>query len=78
MLQIDIIPCLKDNYSYLLHDKESNMVAIIDPSEFEPCDKIINQKFKKLDFILNTHHHAVDSYNYLLSMGLYQFEALSY
>ena len=58
MLQIDIIPCLKDNYSYLLHDKESNMVAIIDPSEFEPCDKIINQKFKKLDFILNTHHHA--------------------
>ena len=32
-------------------------VAIIDPSEFDPCDKKINQKYKKLDFILNTHHH---------------------
>jgi len=31
--------------------------AIIDPSEFGPCDEKINQKYKKLDFILNTHHH---------------------
>tara|TARA_X000001036_G_scaffold392634_1_gene391620 strand:+ start:617 stop:1378 length:762 start_codon:yes stop_codon:yes gene_type:complete len=54
---IDIIPCLNDNYSYLIHDEHSNVVAIVDPSEFGPCDKVINKKFKKLDFILNTHHH---------------------
>ena len=29
----------------------------VDPSEFEACDKVIN-KYKKLDYILNTHHHA--------------------
>ena len=58
MLNIDIISCLNDNYSYLLHEKKSNTVIIVDPSEFETCDKIIEKKFKKLDFILNTHHHT--------------------
>ena len=56
-MNIDIIPCLNDNYSYLIKDDQTNTVAIIDPSEFGPCDKKILQKYKKLDFILNTHHH---------------------
>ena len=30
---------------------------VFDPSEFEACDKIIGKNYKKLDFILNTHHH---------------------
>ena len=54
---IEIIPCLSDNYSYLIHEKETDTTSIVDPSEFTACDKIIN-KYKKLDFILNTHHHA--------------------
>jgi len=57
MLNIEIIPCLNDNYSYLLCDKDTNTVAIIDPSDFNHCDKIINNKYNKLDYILNTHHH---------------------
>ena len=56
-MNIEIIPCLNDNYSYLIEDDQTNTVAIIDPSEFSPCDKKINQKYEKLDFILNTHHH---------------------
>ncbi len=56
-MKIEIISCLSDNYSYLIHDEKSNTIAIIDPSEFETCDKII-KKYNKLDFILNTHHHA--------------------
>ena len=54
---IEIIPCLSDNYSYVIYEKETNTVSIVDPSEFGACDKAIN-KHKKLDFILNTHHHA--------------------
>ena len=54
---IEIIPCLSDNYSYLIHEAETGITSIVDPSEFNTCDKIIN-KYKKLDFILNTHHHA--------------------
>ena len=57
MLNIEIIPCLNDNYSYLLYDKELNIVTIIDPSDFDPCDEIIKKKYNKLDYILNTHHH---------------------
>ena len=56
-MKIEIIPCLNDNYSYLIYEKETNIVSIIDPSEFNACNKII-KKYKKLDFILNTHHHA--------------------
>ena len=55
-MNIEIIPCLKDNYSYLIFEKETNTVSIVDPSEFHTCDKII-KKYKKLDNILNTHHH---------------------
>jgi len=56
-MNIQIISCLNDNYSYLILDKISNTVAIVDPSEFESCEKIIEKSHKKLDFILNTHHH---------------------
>ena len=55
-MKIEIIPCLSDNYSYLIFEKESNTVSIVDPSEFNACDRIV-QKYKKLDYILNTHHH---------------------
>ena len=54
---IEIIPCLSDNYSYLIHDKKTNTVSIVDPSDFKTCDNVI-KKHKKLDFILNTHHHV--------------------
>ena len=56
-MKIEIIKCLNDNYSYLIFEEGTNTVSIIDPAEFMPCDKVI-QKYKKLDYILNTHHHA--------------------
>ena len=56
-MKIEIIKCLSDNYSYLIFEKDTNTVSIVDPSEFAACDKVIN-KYKKLDYILNTHHHA--------------------
>ena len=57
MLDISIIRCLSDNYSYLIRDKETNLVGVVDPSEFGPVDLEISKTYKKLDFILNTHHH---------------------
>ena len=56
-INIEIIPCLNDNYSYLVYEEETKTVSIIDPSDFEPCDQIIKSKYNKLDYILNTHHH---------------------
>ena len=57
MLNIDILPCLKDNYSFILHETETNTVAVVDPSEFESINNFIEKKFKKIDYIFNTHHH---------------------
>ena len=56
-MKVEIIPCLSDNFSYLIHDKESDKVSIVDPAEYKACDNVI-KKYNKLDFILNTHHHA--------------------
>ena len=56
-MKIKIIKCLSDNYSYLILEEETNTISIVDPSEFLQCDAVI-QKYKKLDFILNTHHHV--------------------
>ena len=56
-MKLEIIPCLTDNYSYLIYEKETNTVSIVDPSEFESCDKVI-KKYGKLNYILNTHHHT--------------------
>ena len=56
-MKVEIIPCLNDNFSYLIHDKESDRVSIVDPAEYKACDNVI-KKYKKLDFFLNTHHHA--------------------
>tara|TARA_B100001094_G_C17896938_1_gene654470 strand:- start:50 stop:814 length:765 start_codon:yes stop_codon:yes gene_type:complete len=57
MLKVDIIPCLKDNYSYVIFDINSNTVGVIDPSEFEKVDNFISKKYQKIDYIFNTHHH---------------------
>ena len=56
-MKIEIIKCLKDNYSYLLIDEENNYSCVIDPSESKPIINFIENNNIKLKFILNTHHH---------------------
>ena len=56
-MEIKIIPCLQDNYSYLIIDNENNTACVIDPSEAEPVIKYLENNKIKLKFILNTHHH---------------------
>jgi len=57
MLNIEIVSCLNDNFSYIIHEDNTGIVGVIDPSEFYPIDELISKKYKKIDFILNTHHH---------------------
>jgi hydroxyacylglutathione hydrolase len=56
-MKIQIIPCLQDNYSYLIIDEENNTACVIDPSEADPIIEYIENNKIKLKFILNTHHH---------------------
>ena len=55
-MNVEIIKCLKDNYSYLVIDSNNNAL-IVDPGEAEPLIKVIDKKKVNLKFILNTHHH---------------------
>lgn len=55
MLSVNIIPLLRDNYSYLVIDLNSGITAVIDPGSTDPILQYIGEK--KLDYILNTHHH---------------------
>ena len=57
MLNINIVPCLQDNYSFVIHDLETDIVGVVDPSDFNPIDSFIKRKFNKINYILNTHHH---------------------
>ena len=56
-MEVKIIPCLNDNYSYLIFDKNKKNACVIDPSESEPVIKIIEKNKLNLTYILNTHHH---------------------
>ena len=56
-MEVKIIPCLNDNYSYLIFDKGNKNACVIDPSESKPVIKAIEENKVKLKYILNTHHH---------------------
>ena len=56
-MKIKIIPCLKDNYSYLIIDKKKNIACVVDPGEADPVIKYLDENKIDLKFILNTHHH---------------------
>lgn len=57
-LQILQIPCLQDNYGYLLHDTVSGATASIDTPEVGPIEAALNANGWRLTHIFNTHHHA--------------------
>ena len=54
---VEIIPCLQDNYSYLIIDETNNNACVIDPSEAKPVIDLVKRKKINLKYILNTHHH---------------------
>lgn len=55
MLTITLIPCLQDNYAYLV--EAAGAVAVVDPSEPQPVLDLLAKKGLNLTHILNTHHH---------------------
>ena len=56
-MKIQIIPCLQDNYSYLIIDEQKSIACVIDPSEADPIIEYLENNRIDLKFILNTHHH---------------------
>jgi len=55
--EILTIPCLADNYAFLLHDNTTNTTALVDAPEAAPILAALSAKGWALDFVLLTHHH---------------------
>ncbi len=56
-MRVEIIPCLEDNYSYLIIDGKTNSACVVDPGESSPIINYLKNKDINLKYILNTHHH---------------------
>ena len=56
-MRVEIIPCLQDNYSYLIIDESNKTASVVDPSEAKPIINFIEKENINLKYILNTHHH---------------------
>ena len=56
-MKITPIPCLNDNYAYIVNDNITKTVGVVDPSEAKPIINYLKKEKLKLNYILNTHHH---------------------
>lgn len=56
-LTVAQIPCLDDNYGYLIHDEATGATAAVDTPEASAYQAELKKRGWKLTHILNTHHH---------------------
>lgn len=55
--EIVTIPCLADNYSFLLHSNETGETALIDVPEAAPISNVLRDRGWSLTEVWITHHH---------------------
>ena len=56
-MKIIPIPCLNDNYAYIINDNTTKTIGVVDPSDAKPIINYLRKEKLKLNYILNTHHH---------------------
>ncbi len=57
-VEIVTIPCLADNYAYLVRDQDTSLVAVVDAPEAAPIMDALDARGWGLDQIWITHHHG--------------------
>lgn len=57
-MRVHPVPCLRDNYAYLVHAADSDDCLVVDPSEPAPVLAALYERGLRLGAILCTHHHA--------------------
>ncbi|MDG3042096.1 hydroxyacylglutathione hydrolase [Roseicyclus marinus] len=55
--EIVTVPCLKDNYAFLLHDPATGAVAVFDVPDAGPIEAALAERGWTLSDIVITHHH---------------------
>ena len=56
-IDLVVVPCLSDNYAFLVHHRDSGDTALIDAPEAGPIQDALRVKGWTLTDILITHHH---------------------
>ena len=56
-LELVTIPCLADNYCFLMHCSETGDTAVIDVPEAAPVSAALRERGWALTHVLLTHHH---------------------
>ncbi|MEZ4394881.1 MAG: hydroxyacylglutathione hydrolase [Polyangiales bacterium] len=54
---VHVIPCLSDNYAYLVVNESSGAAVVVDPSEEGPVRRALEVLGVELVGVLATHHH---------------------
>ena len=57
-LDLVTVPCLTDNYAYIVHDPASGRTAVVDVPEAGPILAALEARHWRLTDILITHHHG--------------------
>lgn len=57
-LELVTIPCLSDNYAFLVHDTETERTALFDAPEAAPISDALKERGWTLSDIFITHHHG--------------------
>jgi hydroxyacylglutathione hydrolase len=51
------VPCLSDNYAFLMHDPDDGTTLLVDVPEAAPILDVVNTKGWDITHVLLTHHH---------------------
>ena len=57
-LTVSLVPCLDDNYGFLVRDEETGATAAVDTPDAGPILEALKGRGWALDIILNTHKHG--------------------
>jgi hydroxyacylglutathione hydrolase len=57
-MQVTVVPCLQDNYAYVLLAPGSTRAVVVDPGEAEPVERALAAQGLTLGAVLATHHHG--------------------
>ena len=56
-LDLVTVPCLADNYAFLIHDDTTGRTALVDAPEVAPIREALDSRGWSLSDLLITHHH---------------------
>ncbi len=56
-MRVEVIPCLSDNYAYLVVNPDRGVAVVVDPSEGDPVRRAVEALGVELVGVLATHHH---------------------